>query len=157
MKWKLFVCSLLGVAALMITACKEDEGESQREKDERLIQEYITANNLNAKPATEGLYYVVETEGTGENPTSASTVVAHYKGTLLDGSKFDSSYDRGKPSTFPLEGVIKGWRIGIPLFKEGGKGILLIPSHLAYGENSPSSAIPKNAVLIFNIELIDVK
>ncbi len=139
---------------LLMSSCSK---EDQLVVDENLITEYIADNNLTAQQGEEGLYYVIESEGSGTQPTLSSTVTVHYEGFLLSGDKFDSSYDRGAPSTFPLTGVIKGWQLGIPLFKEGGKGTLIIPSHLAYGSNPPPfSGIPANAVLVFNIELLDV-
>lgn len=137
---------------LLFGACKK-----QADIDEELIQDYIAANSLDAKEGSEGLYYVIEKEGTGLHAAVDDDVTVHYEGFLLDGTKFDSSIDRGKASTFPLSGVIKGWRLGIPLLKEGGKGVLIIPSALAYGANPPyGSSIPANAVLVFNVELIDV-
>lgn len=143
---------LLG-AILLFSAC-----EKQEDKDAELIQDYISANSLDAKEGSEGLFYVIEKEGTGLHAAVQDDVEVHYEGFLLDGTKFDSSIDRGKTSEFPLSGVIKGWRLGIPLLKEGGKGILIIPSQLGYGANPPSgSRIPAHAVLVFNVELIDVK
>ena len=148
MKKTLFL--LVGVA-LCFTACKK-----QSEKDEELILEYISENNLDALSTSEGLYYIINEEGTGDRPAVTDEVIADYEGYLLDGSVFDSSYERGQPSTFPLSGVILGWQIGIPFFKEGGSGKLIIPSELGYGDRSPSSKIPKNSVLVFDIELIEV-
>ncbi|HMT35931.1 MAG TPA: FKBP-type peptidyl-prolyl cis-trans isomerase, partial [Chitinophagaceae bacterium] len=84
-------------------------------------------------------------------------VKVHYKGYKLNGEKFDSSYDRNEPIDFPLSGVIKGWTEGIPMLEEGGKGTLLIPSHLAYGQNGPpGSKIGPNEVLLFDVELIQI-
>lgn len=143
----------LAFFALLLTSC----GKDQLEKDEELILDYISDNGLTASRTAEGLYYVIEMEGTGIRPELSDDVTVHYEGFLLDGTKFDSSIDRGTPSTFPLLGVILGWQIGIPLFKEGGQGELLIPSHLAYGENPPpGSEIGKNEVLRFTVELISV-
>lgn len=148
---KLFLISVVFFVAL--TACKKD----QMSIDEELILDYISKNSLNAISTTEGLFYSIEVEGSGAHPTATSSVKVHYEGFLLDGSKFDSSIDRGMPSSFPLSGVIEGWQIGIPLFKESGSGTLLIPSHLGYGENPPpGSSIPKNAVLRFTVELIEI-
>jgi FKBP-type peptidyl-prolyl cis-trans isomerase FkpA len=139
--------------SLFISCSKED----QREVDEDLIREYIADNSLDAQEGEDGLFYVIETEGTGARPDLSSDVTVHYEGSLLNGSVFDSSYERGMPATFPLSGVIEGWQLGIPLFKEGGKGKLIIPSHLAYGATPPpGSGIPDDAVLVFDIELLDV-
>lgn len=148
MKKSLFL--LLGIA-LSFSACQK-----QSDKDEELILEYISTNNLDALSTSDGLYYIINEEGTGDRPAVTDEVIADYEGYLLDGSVFDSSYERGQPSTFSLSGVILGWQIGIPFFKEGGSGKLIIPSELGYGSDSPSSKIPKNSVLVFDIELIEV-
>jgi FKBP-type peptidyl-prolyl cis-trans isomerase FkpA len=100
-----------------------------------------------------GLYYVDEETGTGKNPNPSSTVRVAYSGYFIDGQVFDESNLEG--ITFGLNQVIQGWTMGIPFFKEGGRGKLLIPSELAYG-SSPRSGIPANSVLIFDIHLIDV-
>lgn len=147
------IISLLSICFLF-GACKK-----QSEKDKTLILDYLKDNHLDtvAQSTNEGVYYVMTTIGTGTQPTASSRVKVHYEGFLLDGTKFDSSIDRGTPATFSLTQVIEGWQIGIPLFKKGGKGQLLIPSALAYGKNPPyGSGIPRNAVLRFTIELIDV-
>ncbi|MGK0388561.1 MAG: peptidylprolyl isomerase [Maribacter sp.] len=130
----------------------------QASLDEDIIQKYVADNKLDAKRTPEGIYYITERTGSAPMPTINSSVTVHYKGTLLDGTVFDSSYDRGAPATFPLKGVVKGWQIGIPLFGKGGKGTLIIPSGLAYGANPrPGGKIKPNDVLIFEVEVIDVK
>ncbi len=117
------------------------------------ILTYINDNNLNAKRTDSGLYYVINKEGTGQKPTSNSSVTVVYKGYFLDGTVFDASNTNG--TTFRLDQVISGWTEGIPLFNEGGEGILLIPNNLAYGlQGTPP--IPGGAVLVFDIELISV-
>ena len=103
-----------------------------------------------------GLKYRIIREGEGEKPKPSNTVLAHYGGTLTDGTTFDSSYRRGAPIDFPLSGVIKGWTEGLQLIGKGGAIQLIIPGKLAYGPNSPGSGIPPNATLRFNVELIDV-
>jgi FKBP-type peptidyl-prolyl cis-trans isomerase len=133
------------------------DATEQNAVDAKLIQDYIIANKLAAKATPSGLHYIIEKAGNGKHATAASTVKVHYKGTTLDGKTFDSSYDRGEPIEFPLSGVIKGWTEGIPLLEVGGKGKLIIPSGLAYGAQSPSPAIAPNSVLIFDVELLDVK
>jgi FKBP-type peptidyl-prolyl cis-trans isomerase FklB len=103
-----------------------------------------------------GLQYEIIKAGTGTKPTLADKVKTHYHGTLIDGSIFDSSVDRGAPATFPVGGVIKGWQEGIPLMSEGAKYRFYIPQGLAYGMQSPSPKIPAGAVLIFDVELIEI-
>lgn len=127
------------------------------ETDKKAIELYLSEKKLNAKSTPSGLYYIVETEGKGGHPQPTSKVKVHYTGTLLNGTKFDSSHDRKQPIEFGLNQVIPGWTEGIPLFQKGGKGKLLIPSKLAYGPNSPSPSIPPNSVLVFDVELLDFK
>jgi len=123
---------------------------------DQLIQDFIKKNNLNAQKTASGLYYVIDKKGNGKHATAADQVKVHYKGTLLDGTKFDSSYDRNEPITFPLSGVIRGWTEGIPLFEEGGKGKLIIPSALGYGPNGAGGVIQPNEILVFDVELLQI-
>ncbi len=105
-----------------------------------------------------GLQYEVLTQGTGTtNPTATSNVTVHYKGTTIDGVEFDSSYNRGEPITFPLNGVIPGWTEGVQLMKEGAKYRFYIPSELAYGKQGQGRVIAPNSVLIFDVELIKIQ
>lgn len=103
-----------------------------------------------------GLQYLVIQEGDGLTPTAEDTVQTHYKGTLLDGTVFDSSYDRGEPAEFPVNGVIKGWVEALQLMKVGSKWKLFIPAELAYGEDGAGGKIGPNAVLTFEIELLGI-
>jgi FKBP-type peptidyl-prolyl cis-trans isomerase FkpA/FKBP-type peptidyl-prolyl cis-trans isomerase FklB len=104
-----------------------------------------------------GLQYQVLTEGKGAKPQATDTVRVHYKGTLLDGKTFDSSYDRGEPATFPLNQVVPGWQEGIALMPIGSKYKFWIPSKLGYGEKgTPGGPIPPNATLVFEVELLDI-
>lgn len=103
-----------------------------------------------------GLQYMILEEGSGESPTENSQVKTHYKGTFIDGGVFDSSYDRGEPAVFPVNGVIKGWTEALLLMKPGAKWQLFIPPHLAYGEKGAGGQIPPNTALIFEIELLEV-
>ncbi|MBL0104508.1 MAG: FKBP-type peptidyl-prolyl cis-trans isomerase [Bacteroidetes bacterium] len=120
---------------------------------------FLEANK--AKPGVttlpDGLQYQVVKEGTGAMPTAADTVKAHYHGTTIDGKVFDSSVDRGEPVEFPLGQVIKGWTEGLQLMKVGAKYKFFIPADLAYGDRSPSPAIEANSVLVFDVELLEVK
>lgn len=105
-----------------------------------------------------GLWYKIDREGDGPKPKSGDKVKVHYRGQLLDGTEFDSSHKRGKPIEFPLgEGrVIKGWDTGIQLFREGGKGTLIVPPELGYGSRAMGNLIPPNSTLVFDIELVEV-
>lgn len=104
-----------------------------------------------------GLQYKILTTGDGKQPKAADSVTTHYKGTLIDGREFDSSYQRDKPATFPVKGVIKGWTEALQLMHVGDKWQLFIPSELAYGASKRSELIEANSTLIFEIELLDVK
>ena len=104
-----------------------------------------------------GLQYKVLTKGDGESPTAADEVTVNYRGTLINGVEFDSSYKRGEPATFGLGGVIKGWQEIIPMMKVGDKWQVFIPADLAYGPRAPSPTIGPNSTLIFEIELLAIK
>jgi len=151
MKLNIFI---LLVLTLIFCACKKKDKRHQSERDDEIIAKYISDNGLNATYSGSGLYYVILTQGTGANPNINSTVTVKYDGLLVNGNVFDSSPPSG--ATFGMSNVIKGWQEGLTYFKKGGKGTLLIPSGLAYGSQRTGS-IPANSVLIFNIELIDVK
>ena len=104
-----------------------------------------------------GLQYKIITKGNGKIPTAQDTVVAHYRGTLIDGTEFDNSFKRNEPATFPVSGVIKGWQEILQLMPVGSKWEVYIPPQLAYGEQGAGQVIPPNAALIFDIELISIK
>lgn len=104
-----------------------------------------------------GLQYEILKEGEGDKPVLSSKVTTHYHGTLVDGTVFDSSVERGAPSTFGVNQVIKGWQEGIPLMSVGAKYRFYIPQELAYGMRSPSSSIPPGSMLIFEVELLSFK
>lgn len=142
---------LLGLS-YFFSSCSEDF----RTKDEEKIQQYIQDNNLTAIEAQDGLYYTMDVIGTGAQPSGVySTVTIHYTGKYMDGTTFETSVG-GTPFTSTLASVIKGWQYGVPYFKAGGKGKLLIPSHLAYGSTG-SGSIGPNEPLVFEIELIAVQ
>lgn len=132
-------------------SCKKKQKEA--EKQEEAIKTYISENGLKATATGSGLYYVIESQGNGQSCNANSTVKVAYKGYFLNGEVFDESNASG--ITFNLQNVIEGWTEGIPYFKKGGTGKLLIPSALGYGEND-YNGIPGNSVLIFDIQLIDV-
>lgn len=138
---------------LVFTNCKKKKTVNQAEEDEKIITTYISDNKLDAKATGSGLYYVITTQGTGAQPNASSNVRVGYKGYLTSGKVFDQSKTSGYITS--LSQVIKGWTEGIPYFKKGGKGMLLIPSALGYGSQAVGD-IPANSVLIFDIELLDV-
>ncbi len=120
----------------------------------------IDGKTVKLKSTPSGLRYYDMKVGTGPNPTAGQTVSVQYTGTLLDGTKFDSSYDHGgKPIDFPIGvgQVIPGWDEGVPTMKVGGKRRLVVPANLAYGANPPTPSIPPNSILVFDIELVAVK
>jgi FKBP-type peptidyl-prolyl cis-trans isomerase FklB len=110
------------------------------------------AKKPGVKTTASGLQYKIITPGTGKKPTAADTVTVNYRGTLVDGTEFDSSYARGQPATFPLNGVIPGWTEGVQLMQAGGKAQFFIPANLAYGTQGPLA----NQVLVFDVELLTV-
>lgn len=133
----------------------------QEEKSKTTIEagrEFLAKNKTKSgvKTTTSGLQYEVIAEGTGIKPTASDSVTVHYRGTLIDGTPFDNSYDRGEPITFPLNRVIKGWTEGLQLMSVGSKYKLYIPYTLAYGSHD-QGPIPGGSALIFEVELLDVK
>ena len=123
-------------------------------KAEAFLKENGAKEGVETLPS--GLQYKVITEGTGSSPKAESKVEVHYKGTLVDGTEFDSSYKRGEPASFPVGGVIPGWTEALQLMKEGSKWELAIPPALAYGERGAPPVIPPNAALVFEVELLKV-
>lgn len=119
------------------------------------MKSYLTGPD-DFKTTASGLKYAVLQEGSGNYPKATDTVTVHYRGTLLNGEEFDSSYKRGQPTSFPLTGVIKGWTEGLQLIQPGGKIKLIIPPELAYG-SSGQGPIKPNSTLIFEIELLAIK
>jgi FKBP-type peptidyl-prolyl cis-trans isomerase FklB len=136
------------------TASKE-AGEKNTKEGEKFLAENKTKPGVKTTPS--GLQYIVEKEGSGAAPKETDTVVVNYRGTLIDGMEFDSSYKRGEPATFPVNRVIKGWTEALQLMKPGGKYKLFIPSNLGYGPGGAGGDIGPNATLIFEVELLSVK
>ncbi|HEY8270826.1 MAG TPA: FKBP-type peptidyl-prolyl cis-trans isomerase [Pseudobdellovibrionaceae bacterium] len=132
---------------------QQEAGEENKKKGAEFLEKNKTAEGV--KVTASGLQYKVEKEGDGKMPTKTDTVKAHYKGTLIDGTQFDSSYDRGQPAEFPVQGVIPGWSEALQLMKVGSKYKLFIPPELAYGA-SGRPGIPANSVLVFDVELMDI-
>ena len=108
------------------------------------------------KTTASGLQYKVITAGKGKQPKAEDTVTVNYRGTLIDGTEFDSSYTRGQPATFPVKGVIPGWTEALQLMKEGSKWMLYIPSNLAYAERGAGPMIGPNSALVFEVELLSI-
>jgi FKBP-type peptidyl-prolyl cis-trans isomerase FkpA len=138
----------------------------QKTEEEGVIKSYLEKNNLKATPTAEGVYVAVSQEGAGELPKPGDTVYVHYTGKTLDGKVFDSSLDstlrpgmKLEPIKFPIGRgfVIKGWDEGLSTLKKGSKATLVIPSGLAYGLQGSPPAIPSNAVLVFEVQLVDIK
>jgi len=134
------------------------QSQEQMDSDIEIIDKYLEENGIDAQSTESGLRYVIDVEGTGNYPEPGDSVKVHYTGTLLGGDKFDSSLDRGEPLPFVIgrRQVIMGWDEGIALLKPGGKGTLYIPSPLAYGARGAGGLIPPNAVLKFDVELVEI-
>jgi len=136
------------------------EATANIEKQKNLQKSMQFHADMKNKPGVittpSGLQYKVIKEGTGKIPTETSQVKVHYKGTLIDGRQFDSSYERNEPAVFPVNGVIKGWTEALKLMKEGSKWMLMIPPDLAYGDRGAGQLIGPNETLIFEVELLEV-
>jgi len=130
-------------------------GEKNKKEGEAFLAKNKEKEGVKTLPS--GLQYIVSKAGTGKKPGINDSVTTHYRGTLIDGTEFDSSYKRGQPVTFPVSGVIPGWTEALQLMEEGAKWQLFIPSHLAYGERGTGGVIGPNATLIFEIELLSVQ
>jgi len=130
-------------------------GEKNKADGTKFLEENKKKEGV--KTTASGLEYKVLKEGTGAQPKATDMVTVNYRGTLIDGTEFDSSYKRGQPATFPLNGVIKGWTEGLQLMKAGSKYQFFVPSNLAYGERAVGAEIAPNATLIFEVELLEVK
>ena len=150
------VLLLLFAPLLILSACSKKETASvdptkQAGIDEAAIKAYIAADtSIHATRDPTGLYYQILKQGTGNHPKTTSSVTVNYTGKLLNGTVFQSS----SLSNASLQGLIPGWVIGIPYTNVGGRILLIIPSGLGYGPNSPTSTIPANSVLVFTIDLI---
>lgn len=132
-----------------------EAGRAVREAGEAFLAENAKKDGVVVLPS--GLQYTVLTEGNGRKPKATDRVKCHYEGTLTDGTVFDSSYRRGEPAVFPLNGVIAGWTEGVQLMAEGAKYRFFIPYHLAYGERGAGQAIPPYAALVFDVELLSIE
>lgn len=161
------VGSMLKFDVGVVKTQSEEEVMAEREKEmmdlmkqqDDQIKAYLADKGLSGEPTMTGLYYIVTEEGKGPKAEPGKKVKVHYEGTLMDGTKFDSSYDRGEPIEFPLGtgSVIRGWDEGISYMNVGTEALLLIPSHLAYGPRGMPPVIPGNAILKFKVKLVDVE
>ena len=156
------IIPILLISCLVFGACDEEaafDALKQAETDRELILEYIRDNNLNAMEDSTGVWYVIDAPGSISRPEPASIITMNYRGILLNGEEFDSTYDDdevGTPIRLPLNSTIPGWQVGIPKFKKGGKGMLIIPSGFGYGRTRTGN-IPSNSVLVFEkLELVDI-
>lgn len=142
-----------------LTAKQQEQVRRMMEKNRRDGEKFLAENGKREGVVTlpSGLQYKVLKAGTGPSPKLNDTVETNYRGTLLDGTEFDSSYKRGQTATFPVNGVIEGWKEALQKMKVGGKWQLFVPSKLAYGERGAGRDIGPNQALIFEVELLDIK
>jgi FKBP-type peptidyl-prolyl cis-trans isomerase FklB len=151
--------STLAEVQKTVAAAQNQKNKAQVEKNLAEGRVFLAENAKKAgvKTLPSGLQYKVIKEGFGAMPIATDTVTVHYRGTLIDGTEFDTSYSRGKPATFRVDGVIAGWTEALQLMKEGDKWQVFIPPNLAYGEKGAGTKIPPNSPLIFDVELISVQ
>ena len=142
-------------AQQLVQAAASEKGKIAKAEGEKFLAENGKKEGIITTAS--GLQYQILREGNGKSPKATDTVECHYEGTLIDGTKFDSSYDRGQTATFPLNQVIAGWTEGLQLMKEGGKYRFFIPYNLGYGERGAGASIPPFAALVFDVELVTVK
>ena len=138
-----------------VTKKTAERAVGNKKAGEDFLAKNKTAKDV--KTTESGLQYIIEKEGTGASPKATDTVKVHYRGTLIDGTEFDSSYKRNEPAEFPVNGVIKGWTEALQKMKPGAKWKVFIPSDLAYGEQGMPPAIPPGSVLLFDIELLSIE
>ena len=141
------------------TAALAETNKAAGETNKKEGVAFLEANKKKEGVVTlpSGLQYKVITQGKGKKPKATDTVVVNYRGTLINGKEFDSSYKRGEPATFPVNGVIKGWQEILPLMQEGSKYQVVIPSDLAYGPQGTGGDIGPDATLLFDVELMSIK
>lgn len=159
---KALIIGVVIVLIVVIGVWVSKSGERQKEAAAKALadgQQFLKENAQREGIVTtaSGLQYEILQEGEGDKPTLSSRVTTHYHGTLVDGTVFDSSVERGQAATFGVSQVIRGWQEGIPLMSAGAKYRFYIPQELAYGMRSPSSSIPPGSALIFEVELLSFK
>ena len=138
-----------------VVAQRKAAGDKAKKEGDEFLAKNKAKDGVKTLPS--GLQYKVLAEGKGTQPKPTDQVTVNYRGALIDGTEFDSSYKRGQPATFPVNQVIKGWTEALPLMKTGAKWELFVPAELAYGEHGAGRDIPPNATLIFEVELLGVK
>ncbi|PLX02618.1 MAG: peptidylprolyl isomerase [Marinilabiliales bacterium] len=156
---------MFNIRLLSVKSQEEDAAEIEaasqlaRDEEQKILDEYLATNNITEKPTESGLIFILTEKGSGEKPQKGDVVKVHYTGYLLDGTKFDSSVDRGQPFEFPLGAgrVIPGWDEGIAMLNVGGKATLIIPSKIAYGARGAGGMIPAYATLKFDVELLGIE
>jgi FKBP-type peptidyl-prolyl cis-trans isomerase FklB len=141
-----------------VTAAQQEERKMAAEKSRAEGEAFLAENAKKEGVVTlpSGLQYKILKDGAGASPQATDNVTVHYRGTLIDGTEFDSSHKRNQPATFRVSGVIRGWTEALQRMKPGAKWRLFIPAKLAYGERGTGSAIPPNSALIFEVELLKV-
>jgi FKBP-type peptidyl-prolyl cis-trans isomerase FklB len=150
---------ILNKLQVIMTEKQEQAAKEQLAKNKKEGEDFLAKNKKNSDIITtaSGLQYKILTKGNGKIPTIQDTVIAHYTGTLIDGTVFDSSIQRDEPASFALTGVIKGWTEALQIMPVGSKWMLYIPSDLAYGDKGAGNVIPPGATIIFEVELISIK
>jgi len=153
------IVNTLNKLQTIMTEKQQQAMKEQLEKIKKESEAFLVDNKKNKDVITtpSGLQYKIITKGNGKIPTAQDTVLAHYIGTLVDGTVFDSSVDRGEPASFALSAVIKGWSEALQMMPVGSKWMLYIPSDLAYGDNGAGQVIPPGAAIIFEVELISIQ
>lgn len=147
-------------AAMQALQAKQAKAQSEAgEKNKKAGEAFLEANKKKEGVVVlpSGMQYKVLTKGSGKKPTAKDTVSVNYRGTLINGKEFDSSYSRGQPATFPVTGVIKGWQDILPMMPVGSKWQVFIPAAMAYGERGAGPDIGPNSTLVFDIELMEIK
>ena len=150
---------ILALAGSLLAGCtaKQNNPDAAASSDPGAAFLAANAKKEGVVTTSSGLQYKVLKSGTGESPRLTDRVKVHYQGTLIDGTVFDSSIQRGQPITFPVNAVIPGWVEALQMMKVGDKWQLFIPAKLAYGDRSPGAAIPPNSTLIFEVELLGIE
>jgi len=143
-----------GIMQEFIKKKMEEGSEIQKKEGEKFMEKFLKDGG---QKTASGLGYKISEPGNGKQPLATDIVKVHYHGTLMDGTVFDSSKERGQPASFPLNRVIKGWTEGVQMFKEGGKMKLVVPADLGYGVQGAPPKIPGGATLVFDIELIGIE